>query len=506
MKILLPIILLLSFILNYFVYDIVSISSMLSTYAVLFAVYLLIKHKNITLNIVGCVVLFLLVFEITYFIIFDEPLSENVIDSLLETNSFELKDMFSLYRLYLVIPFVLFTLFLFLIKRTGNNKYNPKTWFVPIILLASVSFVTAKSLYNNAYISGFNRDDFDSEKGRVIKDRFPCVIGNVLYTAYSKFGNDKYLSIKDGKLKSLDKSIIKKHEATSNIIVLVIGESSLSTRYSLYGYDKNTNPNMSKIFNSQFGCVIKNAHSTSPVTRNSIPMTLTFETPENEIGYFENKSIIEIAKDNGFKTYWLGSQELKGYHSSKYGGVALQSDYVELKLNDDLKMPLLLERQLNDDEVKKFIIIHLHGSHLPYTNYDVGDKARNHHMDNYDLTILRTDSVVTSIINVLNKKNKPFTLIYTSDHGEIIGKGHGFEKGKEQYLIPFMFYSKNNEFNCSFIESFRNKDGWLSGIMNKYILSQMLGYEIDEKFINEDKNNDRVLNANNQVKKFSTIQ
>ncbi|MEM8232120.1 hypothetical protein Q4R56_19550, partial [Morganella morganii] len=95
--------------------------------------------------------------------------------------------------------------------------------------------------------------------------------------------------------------------------------------------------------------------------------------------------------------------------------------------------------------------------------------------------------------------------IYTSDHGEIVNKGHGFEKGREQYLIPFMYYSNNDKFDCNFVEKFKNKDGWLSGIMNKFVILHILGYKIDDSFIDLEKRNDRVLDANNQVIKFSDI-
>jgi hypothetical protein len=39
---------------------------------------------------------------------------------------------------------------------------------------------------------------------------------------------------------------------------------------------------------------------------------------------------------------------------------------------------------------------------------------------------------------------------------------------------------------------FRSPTGYLSGLMNKYILSNLLGYDVDQTILNKEKNNDRV--------------
>ncbi len=43
---------------------------------------------------------------------------------------------------------------------------------------------------------------------------------------------------------------------------------------------------------------------------------------------------------------------------------------------------------------------------------------------------------------------------------------------------------------------------YLSGLMNKYILSNLLGYEIEPTILNQEKNNDRVYLSNNTVMPF----
>lgn len=69
-----------------------------------------------------------------------------------------------------------------------------------------------------------------------------------------------------------------------------------------------------------------------------------------------------------------------------------------------------------------------------------------------------------------------------------------------------MYKSTNNRFNCDFIESFRNKDGYLSGLMNKYILSELLGYEIDKNILRNEREYDRILTANENILPFSLME
>ncbi|MWP46325.1 sulfatase-like hydrolase/transferase [Gilliamella sp. Pas-s27] len=123
----------------------------------------------------------------------------------------------------------------------------------------------------------------------------------------------------------------------------------------------------------------------------------------------------------------------------------------------------------------------------------------------YDLTIHHTDRAVKALYDVINKYSDNYTVIYTSDHGEIVNVGHGIGDNVDQFLIPFMFMSTNPRYNCQYIESFRGETGYLSELMNKYILSNLLGYEIDQAILEKEKNNDRVLMPNRAVRPFSEI-
>ncbi|WP_275371705.1 phosphoethanolamine transferase [Xenorhabdus bovienii] len=421
----------------------------------------------------------------------------------METNKKEMLSMASHLLFIMLLPSLVITIILFFLirKKQKNVQFHIGLKILPIFILLSTFYFSASAV-DKQLLSDIREDD--KTVGRFIRDRYPAVIGDFSYLYISSHSNDKYANINE--INKFNESIKNKIKPDVNVVILIMGESSLPSHYSTYGYSLNTTPNMKKIFSSNEGCVINKAHSSAPITRNSVSMSLAFHTPESERNLFKNKSIVEMAKSNGYKTYWLGSQELDGLHSSKYGFIAKKSDVIELTNFNDDKLSSLLNEALLDNEDKKFIVIHLYGSHMPYTNYDDKDKMTLPHADDYDLTIHHTDRVIKTIYDIIDKQNINYSMIYTSDHGEIVNKGHGYEKGREQYLVPFMYKSNNPKYKCQFIESFRNKDGYLSGLMNKYILSNLIGYDIEPSILNRERDNDRVLTADESVLPFLQVE
>ncbi len=365
-------------------------------------------------------------------------------------------------------------------------------------------FIISKDISHNVENYKLEIKESRATPGIIMKKYFPSIFGDITFIYYSVFSTDRYSNRDEPK--TINRAILKHNNTNNNLIVLVIGESSLYSRYSVYGYEKNTTPQMQRIFSSKGSCIIKNVHSSAPVTRESIPMTLAFNTPESDENLFVNKSVIDLANDSGYKTYWLGSQELEGMYDSKYGFITKKSNVVRLTYYHDEKLPFMLVDALKDKSSNKFIIVHLYGNHMPYRNYDKEDIENLPKAEKYDLTIHKTDRIVSHLFNLTERHGMNYVFIYTSDHGEIVNKGHAFENGREQYLIPFLYKSSNSNYNCSFIESFRNKDGWLSGLMNKFILATLLGYDLDKKAIDIEKNNDRVKSANEKTLPFKDIQ
>ncbi|EDB1997408.1 sulfatase-like hydrolase/transferase [Salmonella enterica] len=479
----------------------------LSTLSFLLISFYLLRCKNLVPRISGYFLIFLLSSEISYFIVFNEQISFDVISSVVETNFIEAKGMFLSDGIKIFGIAILLTLAISygitkLYKNQDNFKWIPKLSILLYLLIAIMIVNDLRPQINDIKMS---MNESRSTIGKLIKSYFPAVIGDVAYFASTMLLNDRYSNTSI--IPDFNESITGKAESGNNTIVIVMGESSLFSRYSIYGYPKLTSPDLQKIFTQPKSCIVRNVHSSAPETRDSLAMTFSFSTPESDTKLFKNKSIIEMAKDNGYKTWWIGSQELEGLFSSKYGFIARKSDVVRLTNGHDEHLVSMLTDALEDTSApKKFIIVHLLGNHKPYHNYDAEDKKALPGAEEYDLTIHKTDRVVSSLFNDVAKHSKNYIFLYTSDHGEVVNKGHGLMKGKDQWYIPFLYKSTNDKFDCSFIEQFRNKDGWLSGLMNKYILSRLIGYTLDKNIVNNEMNNDRVKAANEKPVLFKDTE
>ncbi|EIB8429480.1 sulfatase-like hydrolase/transferase [Salmonella enterica] len=479
----------------------------LSTLSFLLISFYLLRCKNLVPRISGYFLIFLLSSEISYFIVFNEQISFDVISSVVETNLIEAKGMFLSDGVKIIGIAIILTLAISygitkIYKSQNNFKWIPK---LAIYLYLLISLMIANDVWPQINDIKMSMNESRSTIGKLIKSYFPAVIGDVAYFASTMLLNDRYSNTSI--IPDFNESITGKAESGNNTIVIVMGESSLFSRYSIYGYPKLTSPDLQKIFTQPKSCIVRNVHSSAPETRDSLAMTFSFSTPESDTNLFKNKSIIEMAKANGYKTWWIGSQELEGLFSSKYGFIARKSDVVRLTNGHDEHLVSMLTDALEDTSApKKFIIVHLLGNHKPYHNYDAEDKKALPGAEEYDLTIHKTDRVVSSLFNDVAKHSKNYIFLYTSDHGEVVNKGHGLMKGKDQWYIPFLYKSTNDKFDCSFIEQFRNKDGWLSGLMNKYILSRLIGYTLDKNIVNNEMNNDRVKAANEKPVLFKDTE
>ncbi|EDI6983467.1 hypothetical protein CF422_21255 [Salmonella enterica] len=479
----------------------------LSTLSFLLISFYLLRCKNLIPRISGYFLIFLLSSEISYFIVFNEQISFDVISSVVETNLIEAKGMFLSDGVKIIGIAIILTLaisygIIKLYKNQDNFKWIPG---LAIFLYLLTALMIVNDVWPQINDIKMSMNESRSTIGKLIKSYFPAVIGDVAYFASTMILNDRYSNTSI--IPDFNESITGKAESGNNTIVIVMGESSLFSRYSIYGYPKLTSPDLQKIFTQPKSCIVRNVHSSAPETRDSLAMTLSFSTPESDTNLFKNKSIIEMAKANGYKTWWIGSQELEGLFSSKYGFIARKSDVVRLTNgHDEHLVPMLTDALEDTSAPKKFIIVHLLGNHKPYHNYDAEDKKALPGAVEYDLTIHKTDRVVSSLFNDVAKHSNNYIFLYTSDHGEVVNKGHGLMKGKDQWYIPFLYKSTNDKFDCSFIEQFRNKDGWLSGLMNKYILSRLIGYTLDKNIVNNEMNNDRVKAANEKPVLFKDTE
>jgi glucan phosphoethanolaminetransferase (alkaline phosphatase superfamily) len=250
------------------------------------------------------------------------------------------------------------------------------------------------------------------------------------------------------------------------VYVLVIGESSRRANWQLFGYDRATNPGLSKLQN-----VVPLTHfiSTWPESIAAIPMILTRRKPEMAWDApWHEASVLRAMAEAGYETYWISNQQAIGEFESPVSMYAYEADHVEWlnhaswtapgSYDEDLVQPL--RDALHASNKDLFIVLHMMGSHVKYdyryppafehwkpTQLSPGGKgssierARN----SYDNSILYTDHVLAQVIDSLKSSGAITALWFESDHGELIPtptcdkEGHGVGTVPE-YEIPALFW------------------------------------------------------------------
>jgi len=244
----------------------------------------------------------------------------------------------------------------------------------------------------------------------------------------------------------------------SNIetIVFVIGESSRPQNWSLYGYNKETTPNLGKqagIFKFNQIC------TTAPYTSYAVPSMLSLEPISDWDAIASTKSLVGIYRAAGYMTYWLSVQEV-----DSFGGIipqiAAEAQYRQyFERSYDGAMISEYEKILNKSGTeKKAIFIHVKGSHFEYSrrypeNFDKFKPSTDSFKDKitaeYDNSILYTDWLLSTIIEQLKSSKKPSVLFYSSDHGENMMDdsrgllGHGIGNKYDLPVSAFIWASDN---------------------------------------------------------------
>lgn len=252
------------------------------------------------------------------------------------------------------------------------------------------------------------------------------------------------------------------------VYVLVIGESSRRADWQLFGYDRPTNPELSKLKN-----VVPLTHfiTTWPESIAAIPMILTRRKPYMAWDApWHEASILRAMQEAGYETYWISNQQAIGEFDSPVSMYAYEAQHVEWlnhaswtapgSYDGDLIQPLKDALHASDHDL--FIVLHLMGSHVKYDyRYPRAfehwkptqvsppgegtqiERARN----SYDNTILYTDHVLAQVIGVLKSSGAVSALWYESDHGELIPtptcdkEGHGVGTVPEYEISALFWYS-----------------------------------------------------------------
>lgn len=217
-------------------------------------------------------------------------------------------------------------------------------------------------------------------------------------------------------------------------IIYVIGESVNYRHMSLFGYERDTTPMLKKLAKSENFYYIQGiSGAVCTKAANKFMMNVIWEPNNVKLNANAKTSLCRFAKENGFKIFYLTSQDNKMLASicpakSKYIDVTETRDTNNeqvIKKRDDYIFDLLDKQEFTD---RNFIIIQQRCPHDPYTeHYPEGyegerpyNGSKDSRIDEYDNVMLYEDTFLYRIFERFNKqKVGKFYIIFASDHNEL---------------------------------------------------------------------------------------
>ncbi|MCL3779191.1 phosphoethanolamine--lipid A transferase EptA [Prolixibacteraceae bacterium JC049] len=377
----------------------------------------------------------------TYSVIIDKSMIGNV----LNTNYDEASSFFS-------FSFILYVLGLGILPSIFVLKADVvNVKFKRFLVHVSVSLVLLLSL---AYANSTNWlwiDKHDKTLGALVMP-WSYVVNTSRFYAQKNKRNKEQILLPDAKLKDNKKAIS----------VLVIGESARTANFSLLGYDRITNPLLSKIDNVH----AYEAEASATYTTAGVKAILEHK---------DTRKLYEILPNylyrNGVEVIWRTSNwgeptvKIEHFHKKadleKLGNGTI-CEYDEVLLNG------LKEQILQSKKNKVLVVLHTSTSHGPtyYKKYpkefnqftpvcesvELAKCTQSELINAYDNTILYTDYILATLIGQLKELDEYETsMIYISDHGESLGEKSLYMHGlplniapKEQIEIPFIAWSSND--------------------------------------------------------------
>ena len=284
-------------------------------------------------------------------------------------------------------------------------------------------------------------------------------VNTVRYYNNWKRLNAKEILLPDATIKNNDKEVC----------VVIIGESARSKNFSLYGYERETNPLL-----KQDGVIALRAESAATYTTAGVKAIVDHQ-PTNKLYEILPNYLYRNGVDVVWRTNNWGEPPL---HIANIEKVAtLKENYPETdERYDGILIEGLAERIAASDKNKVLIVMHTSTSHGPtyYKKYpaefekftpvcttvEMAEADHDELINAYDNTILYTDHLVHSAIEELRTLDGwRSTLLFVSDHGESLGENnlymHGMPKSMapaEQFDIPFIVWHSDPERTIKDIE------------------------------------------------------
>ena len=256
--------------------------------------------------------------------------------------------------------------------------------------------------------------------------------------------------------------------AKKPLLVIVVGESARAQSFSVFGYDRPTTPRLEETDSINF----RNVRSCGTSTAVSLPCMFS---DVGRSGYSDRvvrgrENVLDVLSRAGLKVLWLDNNTGSKNIAKRVGERSLAGSSDPRWCTGDGCFDEILVDELRNElslsHAPDVVVLHLKGSHGPsyFQRYppafrtftptcdsnELEQCTREELINTYDNTIVYTDYIVASVIDVLknHSDDRDSAVLYISDHGESTGeKGmylHGapsFMAPDEQTWIPMIFWA-----------------------------------------------------------------
>jgi len=378
-------------------------------------------------------------------------IDDSMIRNMMQTNMNESLDLLTLNQvLYFIFLGLLPSLYIYKVKIEEQPLKKELLSRLKLILLSVAVIGISIFLFSKSYTS------FAREHKPL---RFTVNPGYWIYSTgkyINKTFNSGPIVVKPI---GQDAKIVKKSDDNrSKLVIMVVGEAARADHFSLNGYDRDTNPLLSKDDIINF----KNVSSCGTSTAESVPCMFAVYD-RSDYSYkkgIRTENVLDVLKHTGdVAILWRDN-------NSDSKGVALRVPYENFKTPKnnavciegecrDIGMLGGLDTFIEKNKGKDILIVlHQMGNHGPayFKRYpkafekfkptcktnQLEECTQQEIINAYDNAILYTDYFLDQVIAFLKKYEKEYdvAMIYMADHGESLGEGGVYLHGLPYFMAP----------------------------------------------------------------------
>lgn len=381
-------------------------------------------------------------------------ISPDQIQNMVQTDPSEVSDLLSLQFFIWTLGFVVLPIILILWIKIKPEKIGKILLFKSLNIAGSFAVIAALLFVFYVDYAAIFREHRDL-KGMISPQN---TVASTLSYFHKKAPKKNLPLIRYGEDAHLVDDVALQHKP--KLMVLVVGETARAESFSLNGYTKNTNPELSK----QIGLInFSQVSSCGTATAVSVPCMFSGMPRKDydEQLASHREGLLDIAQRAGYKVTWIDNNSGCKGTCDRVEKFVIPQD-LEKKwcqggecqdgiLVDSLN--LYLSQLPKDDKQPHLIVLHQMGSHGPAYYKRAPDEFKKFKptcetnaiqgcsstelINTYDNSIVYTDHILNQLIETLKQQeNYRAGFWYLSDHGESTGERGMYLHGAPYAIAP----------------------------------------------------------------------